>query len=191
MNVFGVKAHYMEEFKRLLEEEGLPTGQDTDEILLPTFQTLPDKDLKILKLPDNLDFRRDAPKPLLQLPSDRLFNRKVVLDWYPKIQARMSQGLTKSDDVASPNEGYLDEKHRAFLDWNEIYFNLLNFKNERGWFNLNIHRESLQSVLADPTWYVLTRSPSRTRSYRLQACSGMARNRYGTAQKIRGDVLQS
>src|SRR6266496_110589 len=86
LNVFGIEADYMEEFKRFLEEEGLPSGDDRDEFILPTFQTLPQTKLKLLKLPDGLDFKRDAPKPALEAPTNNIPGRRVVLDWYPKIQ---------------------------------------------------------------------------------------------------------
>src|SRR5438045_9751124 len=80
LNVFGIKADYMDDFKKFLEEEGLPTGEEADEISLPTFQTFSRTDLKILKLPDNLYFKRDAPKPLIQLANNRHFIRRVVLE---------------------------------------------------------------------------------------------------------------
>src|SRR5262249_23619894 len=115
LNVFGIEADYMEEFKKFLEEEGLPSGDERDEFILPTYQTLPKADLKILKLPDGMDFKRDAPKPALTMPANQIPSRGVTLDWYPKIQARFAKEIDSATDVALRKSGRLEAKHLAFV----------------------------------------------------------------------------
>lgn len=34
-----------------------------------------------------------------------------------------------------------------------IYFDLQAFKNERAWFNLNISKPEIKSILLDVSWY--------------------------------------
>lgn len=155
LNVFGIQANYMEEFKRFLEEEGLPSGDERDEFLLPTYQTLPKAELKILKLPDNVDFKRDAPKPALALPTERIPGRRVSLDWYPKLQARLAKEIDSTTDVALRQPGKLEAKHLAFLNWDEVFFDLIDFKNARAWFNLDLSKETLRNLLLDGSWYDL------------------------------------
>lgn len=163
LNVFGIKADYMEEFKKFLEEEGLPSGEERDEFILPTFQSLPSTKLKILKLPDNLDFKRDAPKPWLEKPTSAIPGRRVTLDWYPKIQARIAPGIDAPSDVALRASGTLKKEHLAFLNWDEIFFELIDFKNDRSWFNLNLSRDTLSDLLLDPSWYDLKIPPEQLR----------------------------
>jgi hypothetical protein len=161
LNVFGIKADYMEEFKRFLEEEGLPSGDERDEFILPTFQTLPQTKLKVLKLPDGLDFKRDAPKPALQPPSNTIPGRRVVLDWYPKIQARIAPGIGAPTDTTQRASGVLTKQHLAFLDWDRLFFELVEFKNQRFWFNLDLSREALRKLLLDGSWYDLKIPPQQ------------------------------
>ena len=53
LNVFGVRAQFMQQFKEYLEEEGLPPNDDRIEFVLPTFKSLGTQKLKILRLPED------------------------------------------------------------------------------------------------------------------------------------------
>ena len=46
------------------------------------------------------------------------------------------KGLGDEDSV--PNEAHLTARHLAFLNVNQLYFELERFKAERGWYNLNL-----------------------------------------------------
>lgn len=161
LNVFGIQADYMEEFKKFLEEEGLPSGDERDEFILPTFQTLPYTKLKVLKLPDGLDFKRDAPKPALTTPTSSVPGRRVALDWYPKIQARIAPGIGAPTDTTQRASGVFTAQHLAFIDWDKLFFELVEFKNQRFWFNLDLSRETLSKLLLDGTWYDLKIPPEQ------------------------------
>lgn len=161
LNVFGIEADYMEEFKKFLEEEGLPSGDERDEFILTTYKTLPKADLKILKLPDGMDFKRDAPKPALAMPTNRIPGRRVSLDWYPKIQARLAKEIDSTTDIASRKSGRLDAKHLAFIDWDEVFFELVDFKHQRAWFNLDLSKDKLRDLLLDGSWYDLKIPPQQ------------------------------
>jgi hypothetical protein len=76
-----------------------------------------------------------------------------VLNWYPKIQAMKSRGVTGGDVEAAPNQAHLTVRHVAFLDMDRLYFELERFKAERGWYNINITADGLACLLADQSWY--------------------------------------
>src|SRR5262249_20783302 len=40
LNIFGIRAQYMQQFKEYLEEEGLPTNEDRIEFILPVVKNL-------------------------------------------------------------------------------------------------------------------------------------------------------
>lgn len=62
LNIFGVRADYMDAFRKYLEDEGLPANEDTyTEIKIPTVNLLGDKKLKIVRLKEGYDFKK---KPL-------------------------------------------------------------------------------------------------------------------------------
>ena len=165
LNVLGVQAHYMEEFKKFLEEEGLPAEEDWMEFILPTCRLYDDaqiRKLKTVQLPENLDFKKDAPKPRLDTPSAKIPGRKIVLDWYPKIQSRMALAEgTPAAEEAIKHEGQLTKKHLAFFNWTEVYREMQDFKNERSWYNLDLPRESVSALLTSNAWYTLYIPPEQ------------------------------
>jgi hypothetical protein len=79
----------------------------------------------------------------------------VVLNWYPKIQAMKSVGVSGGDDDGAPNETHLTRQHVAFLDLDRLYFDLERFKAERGWHNLNLTCAGIGDLLTDTSWYRL------------------------------------
>ena len=155
LNVFGVRAQFMQQFKEYLEEEGLPPNDDRIEFVLPTFKNLGTQKLKILRLPPEMDFKRNGPKPVLGPPDADLQGHRIALDWYPKVQIRVAPDLMASTDIVLRHEGKLTAQHLAFFDWQEIERQLQEFKNERSWFNLNLTPDACRALLEDPGWYVL------------------------------------
>ncbi len=155
LNVFGVRAQFMQQFKEYLEEEGLATNENRIEFILPTFKNLGGQPLKILRLPPELDFKRQGPKPALGLPDDDMGDRRVTVDWYPKIQSRIAPGLSATAEIAPRHEGVLSAQHLAFFDWPAIDREMQTFKNERSWFNLNLEAGACLALLQDPGWYTL------------------------------------
>lgn len=171
LNVFGVKADYMAEFRKYLEEEGLPPNEQPHEILLPVIGTQWSKPLKTLKLKEKINgvstrfgdpFKRFGPIPTLQPPSSDpasperyLFDHRVTLNWYPRVKAVRARGIAVDDDHADLHSAKLTTQHVALLDIDGIFFELLRFKAERAWNNLNITRQGIIALLANGDWYDL------------------------------------
>lgn len=155
LNIFGIRADYMRQFKEYLEEEGLPANEDRLEFVLPVLNGLGNLRLKTVRVKEGVDFKRQAPRPTLDQPDELLKRQKVVLDWYPKIQALASAGGQGPLRDAAKNEVSLKEEHIAFLNLDEIYFEMQHFKNERAWYNLNLSREKILELLRHPDWYDL------------------------------------
>jgi len=175
LGIFGIHADYMAQFRDFLEEEGLPTNDDRIEFLLPVIKNLGTQKLKTIRLKKKINgvntefgdaFRKLGPIPTVSRPApatDRsteyLQKNQVILNWYPKIQAMKSGGLIGGDADAAPNQAHLGPRHVAFLDVDELYFELERFKAERGWYNLNITRQGVEGLLADQSWYQLLIPP--------------------------------
>ncbi len=156
LNVYGLRADYMQRFKEYLEEEGLPPNEGLQEIILPVLRTLPDRPLKSIRVRDGGDFKRDAPRPTLGPPPDDFVKRPIPLDYYPKLQALESAGVKGQALSSNAHEGKLGPEHLAFMDLEAAYFELVRHKNERGWHNLALDRKQLAELLADDRWYKLT-----------------------------------
>ena len=157
LNIFGIRADYMKQFKEYLDEEGLPGNEERIEFILPIIKNLNGKKLTSVRLQSGRDFKRQGPKPTLDLPPKEIKKHPISLNWYPKIQAQQSRGLKNTMDASIKNESRLDERHLAFMNVDSIWFELQHFKNERGWFNLNLSRDAIMKLLTPPnnTWYKL------------------------------------
>jgi len=155
LNIFGIRAQYMQQFKEYLEDEGLPSNEDRIEFILPVVKNLDGKKLTSIRLKEGMDFKRQGPKPTLDEPHKALLRHPVALNWYPKIQSRQSRGVASTSDIAVLETGVFQDKHLAFMDVDAIYFELQQFKNERSWHNLNLPRQSIMKLLSNPDWYRL------------------------------------
>jgi hypothetical protein len=172
LNVFGVHADYMRQFKEYLEDEGLPANEDRIEFVLPVVKNLGQRPLKVIRLKEGVDFKKQGPKPTLATPDEHVGKYRVVVDWYPKIQALASIRGQGATNVQDPDECPFGKKHMAFLDFDALYFDLQRFKNEHAWYNLNLSKATLPQLLMDDSWYVL-RIPSEemeTRSFEQVRC---------------------
>ena len=163
LNVFGIKADYMQQVREFLEEEGLPTDDDVDEITLDVINHLEpggkfaDVHLWTLKLQDGIDFKRTGPKPVLEsTPHEQVLKHPVLLDWYPRIQSRRSRGLASGDgSTVTKATATLTADHLAFFDFDAIWFALQRFKAEKSWYNIAIPRDVPRALLARHDWYQL------------------------------------
>lgn len=171
LNIFGIRADYMAQFRDFLEEEGLPTNDERIEFFLPIIKNLGTRPLKTIRLKKEINgvstefgdaFRKLGPVPTVRPPDPTrepatayLQKNQVILNWYPKIQAMKSVGAAGGDDEGAPNQAHLTPDHIAFLDLDRLYFDLERFKAERGWHNLNLTRAGIATLLADTTWYRL------------------------------------
>jgi hypothetical protein len=153
LNVFGVRADYMTQFKEMLEEEGVPPGDIENVFELPVINNLGSKKLKVLDVPKDVDFKRQGIKPHLEPPFPGLAS--VSLNWYPKIQAQQSKGAGRPADEIALETHKFSPMHTAFFNLDEIWFELQNYKAERSWYNLNLSREAVIELLQRDDWYTL------------------------------------
>lgn len=168
LNVFGIHADYMAKFREYLQDEGLPLDDEREEIILPVIRNLGLQKLKVIRLKPEINgvttsfgtaFRQLAPVPELAPPAGEkdlwLLRNKVQLNWYPKIQSLRAKQLAGGDGASELDRGALGTRHVALLDIDRAWFELLRYKNERGWHNFNIPRTSIETLLASNEWYEL------------------------------------
>ena len=165
LNVFGIEADFMEKFREFLKEEGLPGNERRRIFMIPLNVTYDvDKRLRILrpkrKAADGkeYDFKKDAAVPCVGDVPEYMTHNTVVADWYPRIQAVSSR---ETANVTQKDRAQFRERHLAFLDYDALYFEVERFKRERTWHNLNITKDGIRSLLANPTWYTLYLPTSR------------------------------
>nr|MCR5040096.1 hypothetical protein [Bacteroidales bacterium] len=152
LNIFGVRADYMDAFRKYLEDEGLPANEDTyTEIKIPTVNLLGDKKLKIVRLKEGYDFKKECV-----VRPEEVNGIHVKVDMTNKVEALWSQ-RSGIDEVAEENDVcQLTPAHLRFLNWNKIFFAIEQMKNERSWYNMEIGLDSLKQLMMRSDWYELT-----------------------------------
>lgn len=154
LQVFGLKADYMDKFKEYLKEEELPTDE-TVEFILPTFtkQYWKQKKLQIIKPKAGKEFSGIAVS-LDEPVSGWQEKNTIKLDLFPKLQAvsgKDSTLVTSSREILS-----LSKMSLRFLDYDRICLELRSFAHAKGWQNLNINPNAVKELLHNPNWYELT-----------------------------------
>lgn len=153
LNIFGIRADYMDAFRKYLEDEGLPANEEVYEsIPIPTVNLLGEKRLKIVRLKKGYDFKKSiVVNPLKMLQS---LSTPLKIDWTPKVEAMFSQGAQAGFGNASETN-YLKESHLRLLDWDKIFFSIEQMKNERSWYNMEISQAMLKELMHSHDWYQL------------------------------------
>src|SRR5664280_1540872 len=96
LNIFGLRAGFMAEFKKFLEDEGATSDPESNRVTLPVLASLPPaRRLKTLDLPPGIDFKRQGPNPTLSVtPHPTFANRQIEVEWYPKAQTMAAAAAT-------------------------------------------------------------------------------------------------
>lgn len=156
LNIFGIHADYMERFKEYLEEEGIKTDNkdDYEEIVLDTMLTVNFPKLKYLRLKVGKDFKNEFPH--LQLQFD-IHVPAVTLNYYPRIQMMNSggQSMSATANTGTLHEEKIQQEYLDFINWDDVYFALQEYKRARRWNNLSFSKSILRDIMRDTSWYCL------------------------------------
>lgn len=159
LNIFGIKADYMQQFKEYLEEEGLPTNDGNFKtITIPTINRYSKTrdNLKIIKTKEGVveNYKKENITVLEITEASRYLD--IKLDWYPKIQM-ISSNKSTTNVVDGKDVGLTLKPHNlAFIDWDKVFFEIQKYKNERSWYNLSVTKENLQKIMNDDSWYQIS-----------------------------------
>ncbi len=168
LNIFGVRANYMAQFKAYLIEEGVTPSDEILELDFPTSVHVPKDKLKTLILKDGYrdnqakGFKRSVYPVLYEIPTQ--FVGKIKLphaekDAYPKLEALRSG--QKASDNSSPviqvrQQCKVSKQALPFFNWDRIYLALQDHKLQYTWSNLRLDRTTLIDFCTNRNdWYTL------------------------------------
>lgn len=154
LQIFGVQANYMEQFKAFLEEEGLPTNDSSwITIKIPTAKKkiVNERKLNLIQVKDSEGFKRKELVSL-KLNLDLFEGRLAELDMYPKIDILQK---SKSGVELQKEKAILQSNHLVLLDWNKLYLDMQNYKSDKSYSNLSIAIDDLKEILNNVSWYNL------------------------------------
>lgn len=147
LNIFGIKADYVDAFRKQLEEEGI----SEEEVLHLNIKKNTDflkKSLVTMKLKEGSQFTDALSlKYLDTIP-------RIFIDLRPSFESFASgeEEVTKAriEEQIIPLAEYM-----SYVNWDKLYFDLYDFKQQKGFFNLYISKEALQDVILKKNYKVL------------------------------------
>jgi len=160
LTIFGIKAQYMEDFKKYLEMEDMPANEKLHEYTLPVlsrYNDVKDKKLHVIRVKNGANFKKQATRLMLGIPDEsfaRYLNKsKVIIDCRSKVQAIES---TFSMLIESVTEEYpLPTNCLPFLDYERILDELETYKNEKFYYNISLCKNGIKEILQTDGWYSL------------------------------------
>ena len=160
LTIFGIKAQYMEDFKKYLEMEDLSTNETVHEFKLPIlsrFNDIKDKKLQVIQLPKDKVFKKQAKRMILTAPDDGFFTylnkHKIVVDCRSKVQTIESNSSLHFESTTK--EHTLDKRILPYLNYSRVYEELQRYKNEKFYYNITIDKSLLKDIMEYDGWYSL------------------------------------
>jgi len=159
LNIFGVKADYMTNFKEYLEDEKLPTEDVFEAFKLPVIHNKNyNKKIKVLRVRGDLTYKK-SETPLLKSTDSvmdfkkSIQNRPVILDLYTSTENLES---IKKDSVQQvKNEEKISKSSLELIDMDRVFFEIIDYKNQKSLWNLNISKDKIKEILENNDWYIL------------------------------------
>lgn len=157
LNIFAVRANYMAQFREYLEKEGVETeGAIELPLAIQSNKSFLGKGLVVPRVPEDRDFAQEA-NILLQPDS----SVQVWVDISLKLQMLESgsEGVTAAD-LRAGQEWPIPTKRLELVNWEQVYLDLLEYKERKGLRNLVIRPDAPKKIM-------MTSEPERL--YRLIA----------------------
>ncbi|MDE0405002.1 MAG: DEAD/DEAH box helicase family protein [Nitrospira sp.] len=165
LNIFGLRANYMQTFRDILEKEGVRVERET--VRLPVTwnfarktgpSTMLRTGLKLIRLKEGVQYARSTERTVL--PGPGAGQDVITLDLYSRLQSVASSGVV-SEQSAAKRRFELPPDQVAFFNRTRLYDKLLKRKQQRGWHNLIIERDTVDRLLKCRDWYDLYMPPER------------------------------
>jgi hypothetical protein len=152
LNIFGVRANYMDQFRKYLTDEGIETDFEELQVDIELQEEFLQRGLHMPRLPNDERYQ-DLDGTVLDVDG----NISVTLDLRPRLEVARSG--TEDYEEAQKAEGRDQagelKKLMPLFDWDRIQFAMLWFKQVKGYNNLAFTRERLQQILQQGQYQVL------------------------------------
>ena len=142
LNIFGIQANYMEQFRDHLDAEGIDLG-DYRPIKLPIKinKEFLAKNLLIPHFPES----GFSEEQFLRLSGEEKVN--VQLNLIPKVDIISSLQEGGIRDSLNIRPRTIENKYLDLVDWNHVYFELMEYKQQQKWTNIIFNANVLKSII--------------------------------------------
>src|SRR5690625_4119871 len=145
LQIFGLQANYMEQFRKYLKEEGIPVEERVQLNLKVQFpNSFEDKGLLIIK-PKIRDEFVDVQQLVLSA-DDKL---KPKIDIRSTIEVEVSDDKVEEQASAfdSENRIFIDDKHLPLLDFERLFREAWHYRSQKGYGNISFNTENLREII--------------------------------------------
>lgn len=163
LQIFGVRANYMAQFKAYLENEGIQTLDRVLTLQFPIRRNAFPDGLMVPQIKDGYRLNqakgfKSQKATLFELPDgyvDKIRRIEVTYDDFAYVQMmRTDKTQITTNDAA--DDVKLDTKAFPYFDWDGIYRELQEEKARHGYWNLSIDKQKLiQFAHSGNDWYKL------------------------------------
>ena len=143
LNVFAVRANFMADFRKYLTREGIPYNGQLE---LPTINSEP---LPVLYLPKAPSYHETIKGQCVLLkpdPASQVTHRTQSINI---IQSYSAAGIQETQVEPAWQHIPIPDKSLKLINWEWIYLQLLEYKQEKGFHNLVFDTDVLKKIL-DP-----------------------------------------
>ncbi len=153
LHIFGIQANYMENFKDIINKEEVLNCETT--IPIKKIEPFPE-DLQTIGLKEGWTFQQELFKlEITTNNKDPTYGLDVRLDLIPRaivLDSRGDQTLTATTTQTSQN---FRKEILDILNWEDIYYRILEYKNEHELFNIAIAKETLKQFIYNQKYTLL------------------------------------
>jgi len=152
LNIFGLNANYMATFKESLKEEGV---EEYEKFTLKIKSTLPTKALYVPRIPKKtIDFENSV-----QIVKSDQNIPKIKIDLSSKIEILESRDILKFVDSKSKiEENFLETEILDLIDFQEVYIELLKYKDLKKYSNLYFTKNDLKKIITSKNYVILCKN---------------------------------
>ena len=144
LNIFAVRANFMADFQEYLKREGVP-HEDPIQMELPIKPNM-DHLAKRLYVPKVLSYDQAAKGKCVMLEVCEDIIVTHTTQTVSIIGSSSEEGI-QDESAEAANETSIKEQYLDLVDWEKIYLQLVEYKQERGYHNLVFDADILRDIL--------------------------------------------
>lgn len=143
LNIFGVRANYMQRFREELQKEGIDTDLEVVEVPIRTDVKFLKRGLQVLRLPGGKEFGKS--ESVVAEVRDAVH---VVLDLRPRVElADSGRQVEWAERAGGQNHASKLKEVASLFDWDRIYFDALDYKYVAELDNLCFTPATLRTII--------------------------------------------
>ncbi|MDR0557137.1 MAG: DEAD/DEAH box helicase family protein, partial [Treponema sp.] len=162
LNIFGVKANYMQQFNEFLQNEGLPPTKTVfPPRFIPALKNIQFKNKKLqkLSLPAGASYLKQGGTFVWRETAGS--KKTVTLDCYTSLATKKSLASSGKDQpVFEKHKSKALQKCAVFFNYESLFAELVEYKYQREYFNAIVSKDHIKNLLFRADWYELYLPPS-------------------------------